>query len=419
MIFTRIFRTIILDDPTLKTSGIFLSLSALLCTLVILSTCWVSAIAQTPSVNAALEHAEVTLLGQKFSNEPVETRLSRLEATFGQPGIPGATMEMRLSRVYAALQSAVSQESQQQSIKVYNQGVDAFNAGNPEEAIKLYNHAIQLNPAMMPAYNNLGTLFESRQQYDDAIEVYRAALDVSPNDPVIHRNLAVVYEKSGNIPAALTEYKQYLDLTPTPDPAVETLVAKLNDAEATHRTRRHYISEVYEATKGRRVTWPEKSNPIPIYIKIVDQDQAKYIPVVYDALRTWEDATGGRIRFKEVNRLDGWGIHLTLKQGPLSDPFKDVGHAKYNIVQSSRSEVPLQMQVQIKVNTGTPQDNTLPLKSRIGQIRRLTLHELGHGIGLWGHSPHPQDIMYPRPIINELSDRDVHTIRKLYNLPTG
>jgi predicted Zn-dependent protease/predicted negative regulator of RcsB-dependent stress response len=48
-------------------------------------------------------------------------------------------------------------------------------------------------------------------------------------------------------------------------------------------------------------------------------------------------------------------------------------------------------------------------------VYRLSLHEVGHLLGIAGHSRNPKDIMYPSiSVANDLSPRDIATMRKLY-----
>jgi predicted Zn-dependent protease len=45
------------------------------------------------------------------------------------------------------------------------------------------------------------------------------------------------------------------------------------------------------------------------------------------------------------------------------------------------------------------------------------LHELGHAIGIFAHSPSPDDLMYADPTRNSLSERDRATAEAAYHLP--
>ncbi|MEB3265260.1 MAG: peptidase [Cyanobacteriota bacterium] len=50
------------------------------------------------------------------------------------------------------------------------------------------------------------------------------------------------------------------------------------------------------------------------------------------------------------------------------------------------------------------------------------LHELGHAFGLWGHSPHPNDVMAATPgatPVQHLSERDRLTLRWLLEQPSA
>lgn len=59
--------------------------------------------------------------------------------------------------------------------------------------------------------------------------------------------------------------------------------------------------------------------------------------------------------------------------------------------------------------------------SQTGQyIKAATRHELGHALGLWGHSKNAEDVLYFSQISNppEISARDINTLKKVYEQPT-
>ena len=53
-------------------------------------------------------------------------------------------------------------------------------------------------------------------------------------------------------------------------------------------------------------------------------------------------------------------------------------------------------------------------------IQAATRHELGHALGIWGHSENPQDVMYKAQVSQppEISARDIQTLKKIYEQPT-
>jgi len=67
----------------------------------------------------------------------------------------------------------------------------------------------------------------------------------------------------------------------------------------------------------------------------------------------------------------------------------------------------------IEINLDLVMSKQARIRYRV--LQNIVTHELGHALGLLGHSPHVADLMHP--ISDEhsrLSNRDVNTVLKLY-----
>ena len=53
-------------------------------------------------------------------------------------------------------------------------------------------------------------------------------------------------------------------------------------------------------------------------------------------------------------------------------------------------------------------------------ILAATRHEIGHALGIWGHSPHQNDALYFSQVRDfpPISARDINTLKKIYQQPT-
>ncbi|NJN62779.1 MAG: peptidase [Coleofasciculaceae cyanobacterium RL_1_1] len=53
-------------------------------------------------------------------------------------------------------------------------------------------------------------------------------------------------------------------------------------------------------------------------------------------------------------------------------------------------------------------------------VQSAVRHEFGHALGIWGHSPNPQDVMFAAQVAQPgtVSTRDVNTLMRVYEQPT-
>jgi protein O-GlcNAc transferase len=97
---------------------------------------------------------------------------------------------------------------------LFAQGKQARRAGNLLQAQACFEEAIQLQPDFVPAYNNLGNLFQVQGEIAQAIETYQQALELDPQVAAIHCNLASLHQLQGDRDRAITGYQKSIDLDP-------------------------------------------------------------------------------------------------------------------------------------------------------------------------------------------------------------
>ncbi len=358
-----------------------------------------------------LSQVELYLLNRKYEGLPLEARVGQLERFLGQPAPAGASLDYRVNRLLAVAGLQVSEDALAQAIRAYNRGVELVEAGRVNEAMTFYRMALQANPRLVEAYNNLGNLLEQSGRYAEALENYQLAVYYSPRNALLHKNLGVLYQRLGKVPEAMQAYRQYIDLLAPggADPAVAGMLAEYENNRKLASRDVDYFPVVTSSSKGHLLAWPDFLNPVPVYVSLETPEQAIFLPMVIDSMNAWEQATGARLRFRQTTRPEEARIRVLLTPGPLADPYLDVGHAHF-YTRSDRN-IFKTLRVDIRINTGKADT---PPPAREAQVRRLVLHELGHAIGIWGHSNNPDDIMYTHPIAPGLSPRDIRTVQKLY-----
>ena len=197
-----------------------------------------------------------------------------------------------------------------------------------------------------------------------------------------------------------------------------------------------YFDHITLFSQGRITRFTQM--PIRVYISPVLKD-SPYLPEIRYAMQEWHNASDGDIRFEETDAPHDADIRVSWGYTGFLADFQDtrLGSAELTRLKDSVQIGTFSNGLDVGPITAVEDRETeseheisftvevilmLEGYGTIGglsqeEMRTVCVHEFGHAIGLWGHSPHPGDICYPTATAQQPSDRDIATLHKLYNTP--
>jgi tetratricopeptide (TPR) repeat protein/spermidine synthase len=84
--------------------------------------------------------------------------------------------------------------------------------GNMEGALQAYKVAIQIQPTFFEAYLNLGAVSQRMGRLDQAYQAYQTAIGLNPTDPSGYYNLGFLLKEQGNVEKAVDFFNQFITL---------------------------------------------------------------------------------------------------------------------------------------------------------------------------------------------------------------
>ncbi len=194
---------------------------------------------------------------------------------------------------------------------------------------------------------------------------------------------------------------------------IQSIVA--HDAANTNApaTSTDYFDYITLFSDGKITRFSEM--PIRVYISPVIKE-SPYLPALRYAMNEWTTASKKLIQFQETETPDNADIRVSWGYSSFMK-FQDtrLGSAQLRRIQNSQAADKANKEnIKVEIILILEGDENITELSEV-EMRTVCLHEFGHAIGLWGHSPHAGDISYPTATAQHLSQRDLNTLRKLYN----
>lgn len=317
-----------------------------------------------------------------------------------------------------------------QAINYLNLGMSMLNANDNTQALEVLTKAVALAPDLPEAHHNIALALAKLGRPEEAISHLKIALELNPNLSPALLTLGGLYQTTGQIERAMDTYRQYIKRFPkdseTPKLSnlvrgLENLSGKMSAGAATspapadgarEDSGSDYLAAV---TKDGVFRWPQSRMPIKVFIRpgdSVNGYQPDYDQILVQSFQDWSEASAHRVRFVFVHSAGESDIECTWLDDPrqLENPA-EAGEAEMLIGEEG-------------VRHGTVKILTVPLSPQLplsaNRMRQVCMHEIGHVLGLNGHTSNPADAMFYTYTVAEdkkpLTARDGNTLIKLYTL---
>ena len=268
---------------------------------------------------------------------------------------------------------------------------------------------------MMPEHlMKQGQKYLVEKEYQKALKMFKMAGDAKPYDPepvyyqaVALSNLPPTYENQ----KALYDISQLDNCDKASNYADNVLIAMRKEVE--RKVGPNYVDNVlYDDLLFR---W-NINKPIRYYVNDNTNMPTDYLNAVKKAFQEWSTASNGEIMFEEIQGSKYADIVINLLDNIMIKRIEDPDRSG-TVNPIIKNNVLEQVDINLKTNYANGR------KYELDKFQKLAQHEIGHALGIWGHSSEPTDIMYYKNDYindirgrNNLSERDVNTLLLLYKM---
>ncbi len=323
-------------------------------------------------------------------------------------------------------QNVQSQSSSQKLLKARQlliEGTDCLHSNQNQLAKSKLSSACAIAPDLPQAHHQLGIALAKLGENDEAANEFLQATKLDPNLAASWLNLAAVYQSTGKIDQAKNTYQEFINRFPQDKDVVKikSLIAVLDKADmstgnvqavdSVSKVNDDYYNKIVK--KGLWL-WPKDKLPLTVYIDPPNATNGalpQYINILKDAFSDWAAASKGMISLDFVKEASKASVVCSWSKD-LSK-FKNSNEAANTRIYGYKTSLD---KGEMDILTVSVQNNK-PISDN--PLRATCLHEVGHILGLTGHSTNPNDVMYISATLKDswvdLSDRDKNTLIHLYS----
>lgn len=357
-------------------------------------------------------------------------------------GVVGAAMLLWSRACLAADVPASTPRGNSDSKVLVREGISLMHLNKNQEAVDKLQQAVALSADSPEAYHSLALVLSKIGKMNDAIAAMRKALELRPDSDASWLTLGGFYQSNGNIEEALVTYQSFLERFP--DHKMKRKVEALRDAlrseqkESRIRQEQDRMLQDRPGTQERSIVaplaaefasgnddylaqmftkgvnrWPRERIPITVFIHEgigVPGYREAFGKILRRSFDDWSTASDRQVIFTFVGspkeaRLQCFWTDRIADAGNAAE----AGDARISMDQDGICKGEIWFLTQ-------PVSKTIPLSDNY--FRLVSLHEIGHGLGMSGHTTNPDDIMFYsatfKDVWRELSGRDSRSVKRLY-----
>lgn len=319
--------------------------------------------------------------------------------------------------------------TQEQAFEMLVRGTHLLRDKKPFQAKKTLIQAAQLWPQSAPIHYNLGFCFHECGEYDSAIREFQTALQIDPrmSDCVI--NIANCYQMQGRAKEAVDWFESYLRKHPreTESEEIRGMIRSLkqyeHDQVLSDPNTPDYYQSITESGKPKR--WPLSRLPLKVFISNGNDEHGQAVPgfreefnyLLLNSLDDWVKASQNRLSYRVVTDANQADIWCTWTNDPafLREAGNKVEQGAAHVSSVTLPDGSRLIQNVHVVILIIARETQKPLTT--DEMRMTCLHELGHALGMAGHSTNNRDVMFfseAPSVWPALTKRDKATLLHVY-----